>query len=181
VHAEDYDLWLRLSEAHEVANLPDPLLRYRIHSAQLTGRNLPSQAVSALAARILARSRRAGTPEPELPERVDIQFLRRLGAEDSLIAHEIVTAATHWSAVLEELLIRQAAQPLAEAARAAASLEGANPALARLARRELLLAVRARQPALALRAAGRVARKEGCAAVARFGIAVRADLERGDE
>jgi glycosyltransferase involved in cell wall biosynthesis len=27
--AEDYDLWLRLSEKHELANIPTPLLRYR--------------------------------------------------------------------------------------------------------------------------------------------------------
>lgn len=34
--AEDYDLWLRLSEVGQLACLPEPLLRYRQHPASIT-------------------------------------------------------------------------------------------------------------------------------------------------
>ena len=29
--AEDYDLWLRMSEVSKIANLPERLLQYRVH------------------------------------------------------------------------------------------------------------------------------------------------------
>lgn len=32
---EDYDLWLRISEQHDLANLQDALVRYRLHPGQL--------------------------------------------------------------------------------------------------------------------------------------------------
>ncbi len=35
-HAEDYELWLRLAARWEVVELATPLLRYRIHSGQVT-------------------------------------------------------------------------------------------------------------------------------------------------
>lgn len=41
--AEDLDLWLRLGEAGRLANLPDALLRYRLHSQSMSGRNLQKQ------------------------------------------------------------------------------------------------------------------------------------------
>jgi len=36
VHAEDYELWLRLAKSYEIYNLSDILLKYRIHSASIT-------------------------------------------------------------------------------------------------------------------------------------------------
>ncbi|MBA3971942.1 MAG: hypothetical protein H0X46_07320, partial [Bacteroidetes bacterium] len=36
-HSEDFDLWSRISEKHELANVPDILLNYRVHSNQITG------------------------------------------------------------------------------------------------------------------------------------------------
>jgi hypothetical protein len=35
--AEDLDLWLRLGELGQLANLPEPLLRYRVHSGSISG------------------------------------------------------------------------------------------------------------------------------------------------
>lgn len=37
--AEDLDLWLRLGEIGKLANLPEPILKYRIHSSSISGRN----------------------------------------------------------------------------------------------------------------------------------------------
>jgi glycosyltransferase involved in cell wall biosynthesis len=42
-HCEDYDLWLRLSTKGELANVQIPLLRYRIHSNQITFNNIKAQ------------------------------------------------------------------------------------------------------------------------------------------
>jgi hypothetical protein len=35
-HAEDYELWLRTSRSHQLANIPRPLLRYRVSSGGIT-------------------------------------------------------------------------------------------------------------------------------------------------
>lgn len=35
-NAEDYDLWLRVSQAHDLANVPEPLLRYRFSPGGMT-------------------------------------------------------------------------------------------------------------------------------------------------
>ena len=37
--AEDYDLWLRLIEEGQIANLPEPLVYYRKHPTQVTDRS----------------------------------------------------------------------------------------------------------------------------------------------
>lgn len=36
VHAEDYELWSRISRNYKIANIPDVLLRYRFHSLQVS-------------------------------------------------------------------------------------------------------------------------------------------------
>jgi glycosyltransferase involved in cell wall biosynthesis len=42
LHNEDYDLWLRIASRFKMANLPDVLLRRRIHGASITGRETPT-------------------------------------------------------------------------------------------------------------------------------------------
>lgn len=63
IYAEDYDLWLRLSERGEMANLVQPLLRFRMHSLQTSKtRRLTQRAATAFARQIAIR-RRKGEPE----------------------------------------------------------------------------------------------------------------------
>lgn len=57
-YAQDYDLWLRLAEVGTVANLPEPLLRYRVHEGQLSFQKLVPQRRSAEIYKVLARQRR---------------------------------------------------------------------------------------------------------------------------
>ncbi len=38
-HAEDYELWTRIIYRYTSANIPEPLLKYRIHQAQVTKHN----------------------------------------------------------------------------------------------------------------------------------------------
>jgi glycosyl transferase family 2 len=64
LHAEDYDLWLRIAERHDLANLPEPLLDYRVHERQISFAHVAEQATYALAARRSAALRRQGRPDP---------------------------------------------------------------------------------------------------------------------
>jgi hypothetical protein len=43
-YAEDLDLWLRLGEVGKLANLPEPVLKYRVHEASICSRNHAVQA-----------------------------------------------------------------------------------------------------------------------------------------
>lgn len=54
LHAEDYDLWLRMCEHHQVANLPNVLIQYRIHPGQISQQKLKMQRLSANKARFSA-------------------------------------------------------------------------------------------------------------------------------
>jgi hypothetical protein len=67
--AEDYDLWLRIAETHDLANLSDVLLHYRRHPGQVSVRHCCQQALSALAARYAAERRRdtGRDPIPDVP------------------------------------------------------------------------------------------------------------------
>jgi GT2 family glycosyltransferase len=62
--AEDYDLWLRIAERYDLANLSDCLLNYRRHGTQLSARRRNSYALGKLAARAAAARRRQGLPDP---------------------------------------------------------------------------------------------------------------------
>jgi hypothetical protein len=64
VAAQDYDLWLRLSEHYELANLPDPLLYYRVSPDQVSVRQLEQQTLSVVAARAAARQRALTGSDP---------------------------------------------------------------------------------------------------------------------
>jgi glycosyltransferase involved in cell wall biosynthesis len=64
VHAEDYDLWLRIAERHVLANLAEPILRYRFHRNQVSFQDARQQAFSALGARFAAEQRRQRGIDP---------------------------------------------------------------------------------------------------------------------
>ncbi|MCP3980400.1 MAG: glycosyltransferase [bacterium] len=63
-HAEDYDLWLRLAERWDLANLPDVLLHYRLHAGQVSMKHIDQQVLSSIGARAAARIRRETGEDP---------------------------------------------------------------------------------------------------------------------
>jgi glycosyltransferase involved in cell wall biosynthesis len=63
-HCEDYDLWLRVSEHHDLYNLPDRLFLYRRSPDQVSEKHILVQAIGAACARYAAQQRRAGLPDP---------------------------------------------------------------------------------------------------------------------
>lgn len=78
-HAEDYDLWLRLSASMRMANLPDRLLRYRVYPGQVSSRHMVEQAANAAIAWLVHCERCAGRADPT-------EDLRELPALDKLDA-----------------------------------------------------------------------------------------------
>jgi len=64
VDGEDYDLWLRIAERHQLANLDAVVLKYRIHPYQVSMRKGEQQILCMLAAQVAASSRRNGMPDP---------------------------------------------------------------------------------------------------------------------
>tara|TARA_A100001391_G_scaffold168215_3_gene128733 strand:- start:347 stop:1261 length:915 start_codon:yes stop_codon:yes gene_type:complete len=56
--AEDLDLWLRLGEIGQLANLPDTVIRYRIHSGSISGANRELQRAFAKTVQQMACKRR---------------------------------------------------------------------------------------------------------------------------
>ncbi len=64
-HCEDYDLWLRMSElGYEIANIPEPLLNYRMHGANVSSMHREAQELGTIIARLCYRARMAGLPDP---------------------------------------------------------------------------------------------------------------------
>jgi glycosyltransferase involved in cell wall biosynthesis len=63
-HAEDYDLWLRLAERHDLANLPERLLLYRQHQTKVSARNRAQQMLSTRMAQLASVQRRSGEDDP---------------------------------------------------------------------------------------------------------------------
>jgi GT2 family glycosyltransferase len=62
---EDYELWLRLSNMAEIDNIREPMVRYRLHSGQMTRTGLEMGPVSLLIRRNRAAlCTRLGVPHP---------------------------------------------------------------------------------------------------------------------
>jgi glycosyltransferase involved in cell wall biosynthesis len=61
---DDHDLWFRLMERYQGANLPDTLMCYRTHPDQMSISVVRQQTVEGLVARAAAEVRRRGEPDP---------------------------------------------------------------------------------------------------------------------
>jgi Glycosyl transferase family 2 len=101
--AEDHDLWLRLAEHNEVANLPQPVFDYRIHPDQATARKFELMAVGRLAARLSARARAEDRPDPlDGVDAVSEDWLLSQGVE----RREIVTATVKFATWKAGVMVR---------------------------------------------------------------------------
>jgi hypothetical protein len=64
LQAEDYDLWLRIAERFEMANLKQVVFKLRYHPHQLSVRKRTQQTLCYLAARASAQCRKTGQADP---------------------------------------------------------------------------------------------------------------------
>ena len=83
---EDWDLWLRLADRHDLANLPDVLLDYRLHDGQFSQARDERIAVATLVVKRAAAERRAGRPDPLDSFTADRAAAERLGIRPADIA-----------------------------------------------------------------------------------------------
>src|SRR6266850_2586355 len=95
--AEDYDLWLRIGERFQLANLEQVVLKYRIHPNQVSQRKLRQQTLSFLAARATASSRRNGNPDPlNSVTEITPAVLAGLGVTESAVQRALAYAYMLW-------------------------------------------------------------------------------------
>jgi glycosyltransferase involved in cell wall biosynthesis len=95
--AEDYDLWLRISEHFEMANLKQVVLKYRIHPRQVSVRKHKQQSLSSLAAVASAASRRNGRLDPlDSVDDVTPAVLVGLGVSEAQQQSALAIGYTGW-------------------------------------------------------------------------------------
>ena len=118
--ADDYDLWIRLSERYALANMPDVLVDYRWHGNNTTARRRREQALAAHIAKLAALERQLGRLDPtigleklcvadldrfDLPERERASILQDL-SEAGLVAYGATGETRHLADVEESLFAR---------------------------------------------------------------------------
>jgi hypothetical protein len=95
--AEDYDLWLRVIEHYEVANLPEPLVYYRIHPGQVSVQKLRQEVMCWVAARAAAQIRANGGVDPLWQtDEITREVLALLGVTEAAFAQVLATAYCDW-------------------------------------------------------------------------------------
>jgi glycosyltransferase involved in cell wall biosynthesis len=99
--ADDYDLFLRMGERCELANLDKVVLKYRVHANQVSMQNMEHQTMCVLAARAAASLRRSrGVDLTSGVEVITPDLLARLGLSTVEIQQAIVDVYNYWIGTL---------------------------------------------------------------------------------
>ncbi len=99
-HAEDYDLWLRLSEKYPLANIPESLLKYRVHAQQISLTKLDQQVAMANYCRLHSALRRKCYSTEAVARRAMIpSYWARLTGQESTTG----AAYAHWIATYRKM------------------------------------------------------------------------------
>jgi glycosyltransferase involved in cell wall biosynthesis len=95
--AEDYDLWLRIIEAWQVANVPGVVVRKRIHPCQESTVHLRQQIIAVVGAIAAAAIRRKGQADPTCDvERISEALLQQMGVTMLALRKAQVEAYLYW-------------------------------------------------------------------------------------
>jgi hypothetical protein len=90
--SDDYDLWLRISEHYQCANLKQVVLKYRIHPQQLSIRKRKEQILCALAAQASASLRDVGKPDPlNSAKQITPKMLAGMGVSEVVQKNKLAT------------------------------------------------------------------------------------------
>src|SRR3954471_12947857 len=137
-NAEDLDLWLRLAERGQLANLPHPVVKYRIHASQVSLRKQESQAIRTVAARVSARAKAEGRPDPVRSDvRIDEDFLVAEGIDRAEVTQAVVDSATWLARTTGRAGYPRAASQLFDVAFARARSKNGSPAMAAAVHRSI--------------------------------------------
>lgn len=115
--AEDYDLWLRMAETAECANLAETLVKYRIHPHQVSLRRRAQQSLCILAAQTSAAARRNQERDPFADGlEITAEALSRCGVSEQrrndALARDYETWVRHMCMAQEYESARKAAQEI---------------------------------------------------------------------
>jgi len=95
--SHDYDLWLRIAEHFQIANLEQVVLKYRIHPFQVSLRKRTQQTLCKLAAQVSASSRRNGYTDPlNSVEEITSAVLAGLDVTDARQQSELASDCRDW-------------------------------------------------------------------------------------
>jgi glycosyltransferase involved in cell wall biosynthesis len=95
--AEDYDLFLRISEHFQCANLKQVVVQYRIHAHQLSLRTRRQQTVAKLAAQAAASARRTRNMDPlDSVQEIMPSLLLELGVPHARLQAELFFEYRNW-------------------------------------------------------------------------------------
>jgi glycosyltransferase involved in cell wall biosynthesis len=98
---EDYDLFIRIAERWQVANLEEPVLNMRRHANSVSIMNIRQQVISILGAWAAANIRRAGGHDPtDSGEVVSLDLLKSMGVSDAVFEETLMGVYLHWIDVL---------------------------------------------------------------------------------
>lgn len=117
--AEDYDLYLRLIGRYKLANLPEVLVRYRVHPTQLSATQVQAQVFAFLGAQVMARAKAISGCEPPLAgDRFTQEFLMQNGVSSETIERRVSSgflsqALTLWICGYKEASVATLEQALA--------------------------------------------------------------------
>jgi Glycosyl transferase family 2 len=111
VQGEDYDLWMRIAEHFELANLKQVVFKYRMHPHQVSVRKRKQQTLCSLSVRASAKLRKNGSPDPlNSVQAITPELLKEMGVgeaelQSSLAAEfrgwiQFMCAAGEWTAAL---------------------------------------------------------------------------------
>jgi glycosyltransferase involved in cell wall biosynthesis len=123
---EDYDLWLRASEVYPLANLPEPLLAYRVHESSVSRTHLRQGVIALFAAQTAASLRRKGADDNFIANQTELslQVLERVGLDRRVVEAGIFSVS--FAAALDALNRGSDAQALLLARGALESAEAAH-------------------------------------------------------
>ena len=112
---DDYDLWCRMAERTKIANLPEKLVRYRMHPKQVSVTNMAHQAVCCRAVQVAAARRSRGLADPlDGIEEITTEFVRGLGVTDEQLRHDISGGYCYWVCTFASFRPDEALAMLAE-------------------------------------------------------------------
>jgi glycosyltransferase involved in cell wall biosynthesis len=102
--ADDYDLFLRMGERSQLANLDTVVLQYRIHANQVSVRNMRHQTECVLAASAAASFRKHGGGDPlSNIDAVTPELLRSLYVTSDQIQKKVINTCNYWVHLLKKV------------------------------------------------------------------------------
>lgn len=149
--AEDYDLWLRLSERFELATVPEPVILYRLHLQQISVSSLERVVRDALLVRAAAHARRACGVDPLAGiQELTPGLLGKLEIDDAELRSVVERESIARAAILADLGHPEQAERLIEQASRLVGPRAARAFEATTALRRADALLRAGRPVAAL-------------------------------